>query len=904
VSRRELVALLGALLLSAACVTALYLWLLPLTPRLVLFGAIHELRSPAAGALLGLWPLLGWGLLVSLADLPLLQRLLSLGARGSLLAVLALALAQPSRISDATRVSAVVLVDVSDSITDADLGRAQRWLQAAQARAAGQELQVVTFAAHARVLRPTDAGALPPLRRHGPEHGGGAASDLQAALQLSYGLFAPGQLRHAVLLSDGLETHGDVLAEAGRAASLGVRVGTLALQAGRPAELALRALELPDRIMVGRTFPVRVRVFASRPGKARLRLYQDAALNALDPLRELDLPEGETELRFESVVRIAGRVSYRARLEPLAEDHFASNNEVSATAVVPGKPSVLLVDGEPARATALAQALAVGEYAVDLRGPAALPRTLAELERHDFFILSDVAADQLSGAQMELIERYVRDLGGGFLMAGGEHSFGLGGYQNTRLERLLPVRMDSDRRRDEHSLALALVIDSSGSMAGPKLELAKEAARATAELLGPDDSLGVIGFSGRPERMVRMQSARNRVKIESSIGQLAAQGGTAIVPALEMAFQDLLSTRARIKHVILLTDGVSQESGLTELAGAMRSEAITVSSVGLGGDVNRSLLQNVANQGGGRAYFTNDPHNVPRIFMRETTAVSRSSVVEELIEAHLAEPADFLKGIELGHAPLLRGYVATQLAPRPAQAILVSDLGEPLLARGRVGLGWALAWTPDVKARWSADWLRWSQFARFWGQLVREHMRARPLRELGMGATLVDGEARLSLDALDQDDSFMNGLDSRVRVEGPAGFEPVTLPLQQVAPGRYLARVRLPIHGAYTFAAEHRRDGQLLATSRAQLGHPYPPEYDPRPPDLERLTRLAELGGGSALATPEALFEPGAQRLESRTPLWPWLVGLAIGLFLLDLLLRRVRLFDRDFRSESRGGFR
>jgi uncharacterized protein YegL len=532
-----------------------------------------------------------------------------------------------------------------------------------------------------------------------------------------------------------------------------------------------------------------------------------------------------------------------------------------------------------------------------------LPRSLAELERHDFFILSDVPADQLTGAQMELIERYVRDLGGGFLMAGGEHGFGLGGYQGTRLERLLPVRMDSDRRRDEHSLALALVIDCSGSMAGPKLELAKEAARATAEVLGPDDSLGVVGFSGRPERMVRMQSARNRVKIESSIAQLAAQGGTSIFPALDMAFQDLLSTRARIKHVILLTDGQSQEAGLVELAETMRGEAITVSSVGLGNDVNRSLLQSVANQGGGRAYFTSDPHNVPRIFMRETSAVSRSSVVEELIEAHPAEPADFLKGIDLARAPLLRGYVATQLAPRPAQAILVSDLGEPLLARGRVGLGWALAWTPDIKPRWSTDWLRWSQFARFWGQLVREHMRSRPLRELPMQAALVDAEAQLTLDALDLDDSFINGLDTRVRVEGPDGFEPRSVTLQQVAPGRYVAQLPLPLHGAYTFAAEHRRQGQLLATSRAQLGHPYPAEYDPRPPDLEKLSRIADLGGGRGLATPAGLFEPGAQRVEARSPLWPWCVGLAIALFLVDLLLRRVRLFDRNFRDGQLGRF-
>ena len=190
--------------------------------------------------------------------------------------------------------------------------------------------------------------------------------------------------------------------------------------------------------------------------------------------------------------------------------------------------------------------------------------------------------------------------------------------------------MDSERRRDEHSLALALVIDCSGSMSGQKMELAKDAAKASAELIGPDDALAVIGFSSEPERMVRMQSAQATVsRIEQSIARLSAQGGTAIFPALDAAFQDLLSTTARVKHVILLTDGQTQEAGIAELVQAMRAENITVSTVGLGADVNRSLLQQAANLGGGRAYFTNDPANVPRIFVRETqpwgrTAPSRS----------------------------------------------------------------------------------------------------------------------------------------------------------------------------------------------------------------------------------------------------------------------------------------
>jgi len=126
-------------------------------------------------------------------------------------------------------------------------------------------------------------------------------------------------------------------------------------------------------------------------------------------------------------------------------------------------------------------------------------------------------------------------------------------------------------------------------MNGQKIELAKEAAKATAELLSADDYIAVIGFDSQPERVVRMQSARNRLRILRDIGRLSARGGTAIFPALDMAYQDLSVTRARIKHVILLTDGQTQERGITELTQVMRAEGITVSTVGLGAGATRSF---------------------------------------------------------------------------------------------------------------------------------------------------------------------------------------------------------------------------------------------------------------------------------------------------------------------------
>lgn len=864
----------------------------------------YEFLVPAALGLIAFVPLLPWAAIGSNADLPRVQRSVALLLRTLLLLVLAVALARPTRTYDATRISTVFLLDVSDSVTDADLTASRKLLGEAWRARGMNDVRLVTFAGRPRaVALPDDAtdvalGAAVVRHAARPEDTTpGARTDLAAALRLAYGLSPPGHIRRAVLLTDGLETHGDLLEEATRAKRIGVSVFFRLFDRGRPPEVAVSELLLPEKLSVGESFELRAHIFASQPTRGRLRLYQDQVLNNLDSIRDVELTTGDNEVRFRSVVRTAGQVSYRLDVHPSGSDHFIENNSATAMAIVPGRPSVLVIESDPAHGQALAQALNTDDFEVEVRAALGLPRSLAELGRYDFLILSDVPAEQVSSGQMDAIGRYVRDLGGGFMMVGGDQSFGLGGYQGTPIEALLPVTMDSERRSDEHSLALALVIDCSGSMAGQKIELAKDAAKAAAAVLGPGDSLAVIGFSGEAERSVRMQSAKNRSSIERSIGRLAAQGGTSIFPALDMAFQDLSAATARIKHVILLTDGQTQENGIPDLVQAMRADGITVSTVGLGNDVNRSLLQQAASLGAGRAYFPSDPSNVPRIFIRETTTVGQNSAVEESVRMLPLEPADFLNGIDLSSAPFLRGYVATRAKRKPAQVVLQSELGEPLLARWRAGLGWSLAWTSDLKPRWATDLLRWRAFPTFIGQLVREHMRAQRHDDLPMHAELRNDQLHVWVDAIGPDDRFQNDLESTVILEGPV--LPASTPprqersLSQRAPGRYEANLALSGYGSFALHAVHRRAGRVVAQSHAQVSRAYPTEYAVRPPNRSLLQRAAALTGGHAVTSAQQLFDPSGQRIEAHEEVWSRLVWFALGLFLVDLALRRIRLFKR-----------
>jgi len=248
--------------------------------------------------------------------------------------------------------------------------------------------------------------------------------------------------------------------------------------------------------------------------------------------------------------------------------------------------------------------------------------------------------------------------------------------------------------------------------------------------------------------------------------------------------------------------------------------------------------------------------------------------------------------------------VATQLKPAPAQLILQSDRGDPILARWRAGLGWATAWTSDVKNNWSVDWLRWSGFSKFWGQFVREHMRIKRRQELPMQSEMRENTVRAVVDAFTADERFDNALESKLIVTGPATSggkgERREVPMRRTAPGRYEAELRLVDYGSFLLRAEHARvaaDGSLqpFATSFGHVSNPYPREYGRFEPDVELQTRAAAVTGGTLDPEPKLVFDPQGEKITYYRPLWSRFVLAAIVIFLLDLLIRRVRLFDRKF---------
>jgi len=221
---------------------------------------------------------------------------------------------------------------------------------------------------------------------------------------------------------------------------------------------------------------------------------------------------------------------------------------------------------------------------VVVSAPQAHALSLPELSSFDLLVLDNVAAFQLSYAKMENIERYVRDLGGGLLVIGGSQSYGAGGYYRTPLERVLPVDMRPPARLDLPHVALLFVLDKSGSMgAGPegstKLDLAKAAAMAAADIMNPTDQVGILGFDAAWDWVLPFRQVGKGEWISERLAGLQSDGGTDLYKAMVEAHRVIATKQAAIKHVLVLSDGLTDKADFSTLVTKMARDGITVSTV-------------------------------------------------------------------------------------------------------------------------------------------------------------------------------------------------------------------------------------------------------------------------------------------------------------------------------------
>ncbi len=854
-----------------------------------LFGGRLALAHPAALLALLAVPALALVARRSLTDFSTRQIALQTGLRALVFAAAVAALAGPEWRGTARGVSLVIAADVSDSVTDVSLAAAQVQIaQAARTAAArgDRPVRVVRFAAEPEEVSPDG-----PLGRMG---GGGQATDPALALGLAAGLADTTAVPRLLLVSDGLATHGDLPGLARRLGERGVAVDVLPLPAAKQPDAAVAELSAPDLVRAGEPFRLEVRLVSDRAVDAQVRVDGGRDLAVDPPVQTVSLAAGSTTVAFRARALVAGTAVMRAHVTAPG-DRRPSNDDGVLAVATESDPRVLCVEGTPGVAAAFARALAAQRMVATVRPARGL--TAGALADQDLVVLADVPRAALPDDRLAALEAFVR-AGGGLLVAGGTQSFGPGGYARSRLEAMLPVRLDVPQVQEEPGLALALVIDRSGSMTGPKLELTKQAARATADAMAPSDQIAVIAFDNQASPVVPVQSAANRPRIARDIGRITAGGGTNILSGLREAVDELQPIRARKKHVILLSDGQSPYDEIPDLIDTAAAARITISAIGVGDGADQTMLKLIAARGGGRFYQTRDPASIPRIFSRETSDLGDRSVVEQPTRARVDKAAAMLAGTDLATAPPLGGYVVTRRRAQ-AETVLAAPDGAPLLARWPLGLGQVVAWTSDLGARWGAAWARWSNFDKLWAQVARAAMRRHPPHHFAVISARAGDRVRLTVDALGADDRFLRGLQGNVAVtevdaRGQARAAR-TIELSETAPGRYEASLRPEVgSGALLFAATLSSAGTPVADASGRMALPLAPELMPHP-DGDRegavaLAAAASASGGRIVASAVESLDPRDAARRTPLPLRRPLLLVAALLYVADVALRRLRL--------------
>ena len=660
---------------------------------------MHPMRLAALAAAL---PMIYYGRR-NLVQLPPWRRAVSLFVRILLLAALVAALCDIRVVGVCRQPYVVAAVDRSASISAAAHATADVFLNELARSAGGNRMSLLPFAARPGVVGKN----VPPLDSMG--------SDLAAAVAAARAAIPARYVPRIVLLTDGNETEGALRAAAQAA---GVPISVVPLPGSSDGEVYVVSVRAPRQVREGEPFTADVVVWSARENQCHVRLSRGS-----EPLadRRVRLTAGENcvGFRLSLVGRSAGTLT--ARVEA-AGDATAENNEAAVTVLVTPSPRVLLVTSRPALVEPLVRALVREHVRVEVLLPDTLPDRPDLLRNYDLLVLSNVPAISLSQRRMEAIQTYVR-LGGGLIVLGGDHALTPGGYRNTVLEEVLPLVCEPKSDRPKPTLAMVLVLDCSGSMKGEKMRLAKLATRQAVEALGPRDRVGVLAFEEHSRWVSPLRPCADKESVLRGVEAIQADGGTKMYPALEQAYSVLRETSADVKHILLLTDGVSEPGDFASLAKKIADGNIGASIVGLGPDADRKLLREIEEKSKGRCYFCENARTLPRIFASETRAAAKVGITEGPCFVHTAQADESSAGIDFNRTPALSGHVETRLKPG-SRLCLVSGSGDPLLAARRYGEGRSATFTSDLEGHWSNAWLRWEGLGVFWTQLARSVMRS------------------------------------------------------------------------------------------------------------------------------------------------------------------------------------
>ena len=779
-------------------------------------------------------------------------------------AAVIVALAEPVFTYSDPRVAVAVLADTSLSLTPDDLAHVSKTAAAIEGARGSNLVTLVPFARTTRSLTPAEARSGKLERSIGDA---GRATNIEAAIRDAIAALPADAVRRVALITDGNENAGSVTRAAWQAQQLGISIDTFPLAGRTRPGLRVESVSAPEEVFSGERFPVELTVTSPAAANATAELEAEGRKLGSQPLT---LEPGENHVRLRAELNTTGAVELSGHINTPLE----ATGAPFEYAMTVRRPRVLVMSEDPAESDAhLTQILGANQFDVQ-HGAHILP---ADLTSFQLILYNNWNMEVIPAAEQTRLETFEQQ-GGGLLWIAGEKNVYVDpkGAPETPLARALPAKLAPPQ--SPQGTCVILIIDKSSSMEGKKMDLARLASIGVVENLKPEDWVAVLIFDNSFQWAVPLRKAEDRSQIKRLISGITPDGGTQIAPALAEAFNKIKPVNAVYKHIVLLTDGISEEGDSLTLAHEASNDHVTISTVGLGQDVNRAYLEKIASNSKGKSYFLIEPAGLEQILLKDVREHTGTTAVEKALKPEVVAKSDLLEGVDMTSAPPLDGYVRFEARP-DADEILKMEK-DPLLVRWQYGLGRSAVFTSDAKNRWANSWLAWNGFDRFWTNVIRDLLPHAPPSEAV--AEYDPATEELVIDYRLAAHVTEPAKTPDIFALGPGQFRKAAL-VTRVAKNEYRARVRIG-------SAQGLFRVRPLEESRAfpEIGfYRNEAELSDFGVNENLLRQLSASTGGRYNPEPAQVFDAGGRTNVATLRLWPGLLALAILVNLVELLARK-----------------
>ena len=720
----------------------------------------------------------------------------------------------------------------------------------------------------------------------------GTATDIESAVRNAAAMIPDSYSGRIVILTDGQETLGDIAKTRELLDGAGIELDSVIFETEEKNDVYISSAEMPERLYPGDRYSLVVNVYSSYEVDAKISVRQGSVDKATS---EVHLKPGSNTFLF-SIIAGDKPIEENDIVVYAEGDQVAENDSYSVASSVSMSPKVLLVSGLTQDSSGLEALLQEINQDVTVVSVINMPDTLEKMLTYKTIILDNCYKPDMPEGFLNNLETYVKDYSGGLIVCGGDESFAPGGYRGTPLETVLPVDMTPKGITEAPSMAMVMVMDNSGSMSSEinynsmtgqadgrsKLAIAIAAAIGAIDNLMDEDYVGVLTFDDSYEWVQKVeQVGKVREEAIEAVRNIPVGGGTSIQPALLEAIDQISEVDAGIKHILLLTDGQGETRDFSEAIAKANANGITVSTIAVGADSDGELLKDIADQCGGRYYFSSSASEVPRIFAEEVYMSGNTYYKEGEFGLAVRSGNELVKGLYDEGIPMITGYIAASAKPA-ATEIILSDEEDPILCCWQYGLGRTISWTSTASGSWNEDFVGLTQYAEMW----RRMLDYTSYQQSSTGDYVRVDRAREKMLIQYTAGDFGEETEIEGVITSPEG-ETERIDFTSDSPGHYSASAAPSDPGVYNINVRRIENGEVVSSQNAIATVHFSDEY--RFLSNDRYINYIN-DAGKILTVKDKVFGKIRVKKIGKKDITDFLIMAALLILMLDIIVRRFNL--------------